>query len=231
VQGLLWTGGLAEKPAPPNAGPRPANLPREGDYVFSFDGQVGEPVAFVALDGQSTFVGKGRGERGGDTEKVKMLHPGVANAWNLTAAAHIVDLEVSRRRGRAALPPGSTSNLTASKVRVHDERAFAGSVGAVISWAARDFEGLEATPLVSSPDGDMESGRPRGGGGPIAHLRALVQARQHELAVAQRLRGGEPPVGGAEHALEQRVSRLVGCHLLAQQAGNIDVDSVAGEAG
>jgi hypothetical protein len=140
VQGLLLTSGLAEKPAP--AGPRPAYLPREGDYVFSFDGQVGEPVAFVAVDGQSTFVGKGRGERGGDTEKVKMLHPGVANDWNLTAAAHIVDLEVSRRRGRAALPPASTSNLTASKVRVLDERAFAGSVAAVISWAARDFEGL-----------------------------------------------------------------------------------------
>ena len=132
VQGLLWTSGLAEKRGPANA----------GDYVFSFDGQVGEPVAFVALDGQSTFVGKGRGERGGDTEKVKMLHPGVANDWNLTAVAHIVDLEVSRRRGRAALPPASTSNLTASKVRVLDERAFAGSVADVISWAARDFEGI-----------------------------------------------------------------------------------------
>jgi hypothetical protein len=140
VQGLLWTSGLAEKRGPANSDASPANLPREGDYVFSFDGQVAEPVAFVALDGQSTFVGKGRGERGGDTEKVKMLHPGVANDWNLTAAAHIVELEVSRRRGRAALPPGSASNLTASKVRILDERAFAGSVAAVISWAAGDFE-------------------------------------------------------------------------------------------
>ena len=59
-----------------------------------------------------------------------------------TALAHIVDLEVSRRRGRAALPPASTNNPTASKVRILDERAFAGSVAAVISWAARDFEGI-----------------------------------------------------------------------------------------
>jgi hypothetical protein len=142
VQGLLWTSGLAEKPAPANTGTRPAYLPPEGEYVFSFDGQVGEPVAFVALDGQSTFVGKGKGERGGDTEKLKMLHPGVANAWNLTAAAHIVELEVSRGRGRAALPPATTSNLVVSKVRILDERAFAGSVAAVISWAALDFESV-----------------------------------------------------------------------------------------
>lgn len=142
VQGLLWASGLAEKHGPANSGTSPANLPREGDYVFSFDGQVGEPVAFVALDGQSTFVGKGKGARGGDTEKVETLRPGAANDWSLTATAHIVELEVSRRRGRAALPPGSTSNLIASKVRVLDERAFAGSVAAVMSWAARDFEGI-----------------------------------------------------------------------------------------
>jgi len=142
VQGLLWASGLAEKRGPANAGPRPADPPREGEYVFSFDGQVGEPVAFIASDGHPTFVGKGRGERGGDTEKLKMLRPGVANDWNLTGAAHIVDLDVSRRRGRAALPPASTSNLIASKVRVLDERAFAGPLAAVISWAARDFEGI-----------------------------------------------------------------------------------------
>jgi hypothetical protein len=142
VQGLLWTSGLGEERGPANSDSRPANMPREGDYVFSFDGQVGEPVVFVALDGQPTFVGKGKGERGGDIEKVKALHPGVANVWKLTAAAHIVDLEVSRRRGRAALPAGSTSNLTASRVRILDERVFAGSIAAVISWAARDFEGI-----------------------------------------------------------------------------------------
>jgi hypothetical protein len=142
VQGLLWTSGLAEERGPATGGSRPADLPPQGNYVFSFDGQVAEPVLFVALDGQTTFVGKGRGERGGDTEKVKTLHPGVANDWNLTAAAHIVELEVSRRRGRAALPAGSTSNLTASRVRILDQRAFSGSVAAVISWAARDFEGI-----------------------------------------------------------------------------------------
>lgn len=142
VQGLLWASGLAEKRPPANSGSPLADLGRAGDYIFSFDGQVGEPVVFVAPDGQRTFVGKGKGERGGDTEKVKALRPGVANDWNLTAAAHIVDLDVSRRRGRAALPPGSTSNLIASRVRVVDRRAFPGSIAAVISWAAQDFEGI-----------------------------------------------------------------------------------------
>jgi hypothetical protein len=142
VQGLLWTSGLAEKRGPANSDGSPANRPREGDYVFSFDGQVAEPVAFVALDGQSTFVGKGKGDRGGDIEKLKMLHPGVANDWNLTEAAHIVELEVSRRRGRPPLPPASTSSLVVSKARVLDRRAFAGSVAAVMTWAARDFEGV-----------------------------------------------------------------------------------------
>jgi hypothetical protein len=140
VQGLLWSSGFAEKRDATN-GPLPGQPP-EGSYVFSFDGQVAEPVVFVAPDGQSTFVGKGRGERGGDTEKVKALRPGVANEWKLTATAHIVDLEVSRRRGRAALPPSSVSNLVASKVRVLDQRAFAGSLAAVISWAARDFDAV-----------------------------------------------------------------------------------------
>ena len=144
VQGLLWTGGLGEKrgPAGVGDGPRPGDLPRQRDYVFSFDGQLGEPVAFVAADGQSTFVGKGRGERGGDLEKLKTLRPGMANEWRLVAAAHIVDVEVSRRRGRPALPPASVSNLNVSKVRVLDERAFTGSVAAVIDWAARDFDGV-----------------------------------------------------------------------------------------
>ena len=48
-------------------------------------------MVFVALDDQASFVGKRKGERGGDTEKLKSLQPGVANDWNLTAAAHIVD--------------------------------------------------------------------------------------------------------------------------------------------
>jgi hypothetical protein len=142
VQGLLWTGGLGEKRGPADGGTRPAGSPRQGDYVFSFDGQVAEPVSFIAPDGQPTYVGKGRGERGGDIEKLQALHPGSANDWHLTAAAHLVELEVSRRRGRAALPPGSTSSLIVSKVRLLDRRAFAGSVAAVITWAAHDFESL-----------------------------------------------------------------------------------------
>ena len=40
----------------------------------------------------------------------------------------------------------------------------------------------------------------------------------------ERLGGGEPAVGGTEHAIEQRVARLVRRHFLAQQAGDIDVD-------
>jgi hypothetical protein len=130
VRGFLWTGGLAEKHGPSS----------EGDYVFSFDGQVAEPVSFIAPDGQATYVGKGKGERGGDIERLKSLRPGAANDWGLTAAAHIVELEVSRRKGRAPLPPASTSSLVVSKVRVVDARAFAGSPAAVIAWAAHDFE-------------------------------------------------------------------------------------------
>jgi hypothetical protein len=141
VEGLLWTSGLGEKRGPADGDTRAAGLPRQGDYVFSFDGQVGEPVSFIAPDGQATYVGKGKGDRGGDIEKLKALHPGAANDWKLTAATHIVELEVSRRRGRAALPPSSVSSLVVSKVRVLDER-FAGSVAAVISWAAQDFEGI-----------------------------------------------------------------------------------------
>ena len=71
-----------QKRGPAEHPPTPRHLPREGDYVFSFDGQLGEPVAFVAVDGQSTFVGKRKGERGGDTEKLETLQPGVANEWN-----------------------------------------------------------------------------------------------------------------------------------------------------
>ena len=52
VQGLLWGSGLGEKRGPADAGPRPATVPRDGDYVFSFDGQLAEPVAFIAPDGQ-----------------------------------------------------------------------------------------------------------------------------------------------------------------------------------
>src|SRR5258706_9420687 len=58
----------------------------------------------------------------------------------------------------------------------------------------------------------------------IARSGALVKARQHELAVSQRLGGGEAPVARAEHALQQLVARLVGTHFLAQQSPDVDVD-------
>ena len=41
-------------------------------------------------------------------------------------------------------------------------------------------------------------------------ISALVQPRQHELAMAERFGRGEAAVGGAEHALEELVARLVG---------------------
>src|SRR5258706_11990571 len=53
---------------------------------------------------------------------------------------------------------------------------------------------------------------------------ALVEPRQHELPMAERLGGGEAAVGGAEHALEQLVARLVGRHLPAEQPRHVDVD-------
>ena len=97
----------AARPTPAHA---PLDLPREGDYVFSFDGQLGEPVVFIALDGQSSFVGKRKGERGGDTEKLASLHPGVANDWNLTAAR-------AHRRARSEPPPGPRGAAT----RLHQQ--------------------------------------------------------------------------------------------------------------
>src|SRR5712691_7880171 len=59
---------------------------------------------------------------------------------------------------------------------------------------------------------------------------ALVEPRQHELAVAERLGGGEPPARRAEHALEELVAGLVGRHLAAQQARHVDVDVLAHRA-
>jgi len=142
VQGLLWTAGLAGRPGPATAGAGAGMPARGANYVFSFDGQLEEPVAFIVPDGQPTFVGKGKGARGGDIEMLKALRPGVANDWKLSAAAHIVELEVRRGRGREALPPASTSSLVVSKVRVVDERTFTGPIASVIAWAARDFDGV-----------------------------------------------------------------------------------------
>src|SRR5690606_6090358 len=53
---------------------------------------------------------------------------------------------------------------------------------------------------------------------------AFVEPRQDELPVPERLGRGQPPVGGAEHALEELVARLVGRELLPEEAGDVDVD-------
>src|SRR5689334_21093059 len=46
---------------------------------------------------------------------------------------------------------------------------------------------------------------------------ALVEARQNEFAVAERLGRGEAPVRRAEHHVEQLVARLVPRHFALQQ--------------
>src|SRR4029078_8723451 len=53
---------------------------------------------------------------------------------------------------------------------------------------------------------------------------ALVQPRQHELAVPERFRGSQPAVRGAEHALEQLVAGLVRRELPPQQSLHIELD-------
>src|SRR3979411_1586230 len=59
---------------------------------------------------------------------------------------------------------------------------------------------------------------------------ALVEPRQHQLAMAQgRCRGGAA-VGGAQRARGARFARLVRSHLLAQQAGDIHIDVLAHRA-
>src|SRR6478672_6124527 len=75
------------------------------------------------------------------------------------------------------------------------------------------------TPATSAPSAAKASGSEN-----RKTLSALIQPRQHELAMAQRLGGGEASVGGAEQALEQLVAGLVGRQLFSQQAGDVDVD-------
>src|SRR5437763_43176 len=58
----------------------------------------------------------------------------------------------------------------------------------------------------------------------VAKTIGLVEARQHELTMTQRLGGGEAAVGGAEHALEELVARLVHVELLARDARDVHVD-------
>src|SRR5256884_774377 len=59
---------------------------------------------------------------------------------------------------------------------------------------------------------------------------AFVQAREDELAMAERFCGGEPAVRGAQHHLEELVARLVHVDLTARDAGHVDVDVLRHEA-
>src|SRR5262249_43947805 len=54
-------------------------------------------------------------------------------------------------------------------------------------------------------------------------LRALIQLRHHELAVAQRLGAGEAAVAGADHDVDQPVPGLIEGHLAAQDAGDVEI--------
>ena len=60
-----------------------------------------------------------------------------------------------------------------------------------------------------------------------AGSRAPVKLRHHILAVAERLRGGEPAVGRAHDHVDQRVAGLRDRHVAAQDAGHVDVDVLA----
>src|SRR5262249_23404036 len=54
--------------------------------------------------------------------------------------------------------------------------------------------------------------------------RAAIKLRQHEVAVAERLGGGEAAVGGAQDHVDQGVAGLFKRHLAAQDAGHVEVD-------
>src|SRR5256884_3112004 len=64
----------------------------------------------------------------------------------------------------------------------------------------------------------------------VADSGAFVQAREDELAMAERFRSGEPAVRGAQHHLEELVARLVHVDLTAGDAGNVDVDMFGHQA-
>src|SRR5436190_732713 len=53
---------------------------------------------------------------------------------------------------------------------------------------------------------------------------AFVQAREDELAMSERFRGGEPAARGTQHHLEELVTSLVHVDLLARDSGHVDVD-------
>src|SRR3546814_12254187 len=54
-----------------------------------------------------------------------------------------------------------------------------------------------------------------------------VQLGHDELAVLQRLGGGEPAVAGSERDVDQRIARLIEIHLAAQDAGDVKIDVLA----
>src|SRR5207248_5309431 len=56
---------------------------------------------------------------------------------------------------------------------------------------------------------------------------APVQLRHHILAMAERLRRGEPPVCRPHDHLDQRVAGLRDRHVAAQDARHIEVDVLA----
>src|SRR5437763_17034545 len=64
----------------------------------------------------------------------------------------------------------------------------------------------------------------------VADSGAFVQAREDELAMAERFCGGEPAVRGAQHHLEGLVARLVQVDRTAGEAGHVDVGVVRHEA-
>src|SRR6202162_1728053 len=57
-----------------------------------------------------------------------------------------------------------------------------------------------------------------------------VEARHHEFAVAERFRGGEASVDGAEHHVDELVAFLVHSTLPLQESRGIDVDVLAHRA-
>src|ERR1700724_1800377 len=58
----------------------------------------------------------------------------------------------------------------------------------------------------------------------------FVEARHHEFAVAERFRGGEASVDGAEHHVDELVARLVHRDFALQESRGIDVDVLAHRA-
>jgi predicted DNA-binding protein with PD1-like motif len=74
--------------------------------------------------------------------------------------------------------------------------------------------------LCKVKDGRVRLRAPRRSGAPI-------ELGHDELAMAERLGGGQAPARGADHHIDQRVARFVDRHVAAQDAGHVDVDVLA----